>query len=718
MEIRGTIEEIYMRDFSSFNSYNSIIKIKDDHGNDYIVKGYFPYVRKKERVIVDVEPDKDGNMYVATGLKFIQEYNLFSLFKIVTTIKGIGQKTGKEIVDAVAKKRAKEKKPLVVSTIDEFYQDIEAVNIDAKYKKLIQNKLREFAIVDELVYIFGNSMPYRNLLNMASKIVLENKAEQVLSNLYLLVDFDPTLNINRLDTYIRREFNYDYTNRDRIEAYIKYAFHKFAIEYKFTILERDVLINYVQKTARVQYHYIAKVLDDMVEAGLVVKIDDKYMLKKYYEIEKYIAEKFKAIISQPIDEYIAGEVIYVIEQIIKHTEEETGIAFSDEQINAVKNAFLNRISIITGGAGTGKSTIIKLIYKIAKHLGLDPIVMTPTGKAANRLSDLGARTIHFVLGWDGVKANQRVHNKFIIIDEASMVDLEIAYELLSNIDDKIFLVFVGDPYQLPAVGSGALFEVMINSELFTISVLSHVYRQKGTSEILDLAHAINARNYQRIIGYVNKSGEQLKITVATPEKIVNAIKYLLSQNPNNIIILTPVRNIFIGNFNSSRFNYLARKFVKSHARVICIENDYERMVFNGDMGIITRGHLDSLYSDAYSDETIKVLFNGKEHEYNSFAISRYLEPAYAITVHKAQGSEFEEVVIIPILSEHVRYWDKKTLYTAVTRAKKKLIILTDLNYTQIFQHILTKREVSPKSYFADYMSRLSSGGDLLERITE
>lgn len=718
MEIRGTIEEIYMRDFSSFNSYNSIIKIKDDHGNDYIVKGYFPYIRKKERVIVDVEPDKKGDSYIATGLKFLQEYNLFSLFKIVTTIKGIGQKTGKEIVDAVAKKRAKEKKPLVVSTIDEFYQDIEAVNIDAKYKKLIQNKLREFAIVDELVYIFGNSMPYRNLLNMASKIVLENKAEQVLSNLYLLVDFDPTLNINRLDTYIRREFNYDYTNRDRIEAYIKYAFHKFAIEYKLTILERDVLINYVQKTARVQYHYIAKVLDDMVEAGLVVKIDDKYMLKKYYEIEKYIAEKFKAIISQPIDEYIAGEVIYVIEQIIKHTEEETGIAFSDEQINAVKNAFLNRINIITGGAGTGKSTIIKLIYKIAKHLGLDPIVMTPTGKAANRLADLGARTIHFVLGWDGVKANQRVHDKFIIIDEASMVDLEIAYELLSNIDDKIFLVFVGDSYQLPAVGSGALFEVMINSELFTISVLSHVYRQKGTSEILDLAHAINAKNYQRIIGYVNKSGEQLKITVATPEKIVNAIKYLLSQNPNNIIILTPVRNIFIGNFNSSRFNYLARKFVKSHARVICIENDYERMVFNGDMGIITRGHLDSLYSDAYSDETIKVLFNGKEHEYNTFAISRYLEPAYAITVHKSQGSEFEEIVVIPILSEHVKYWNKKTLYTAVTRAKKKLIILTDLNYQQIFQHILTKREVSPISYFSDYMSRLSGGGDLLERITE
>lgn len=718
MEIRGTVKSIRWRDLSRSRSNNQIIVVQSDDGKDYVVSGFFPYLRKNERIILDIKESNKEGLFVSTGLKFEIEYNLYSLYKILTTIRGIGDKTGKKIVSAVAEKRSKEGKPLVVATIDEFYRDIEELDVvDTKFKELIRNKIYEFALVDELLYIFGESMAYRDLLNIATRLVQINKVEVVLENLYNLVDFEPNININRLDTYVLREFNYDKTNPNRLFAFIKYAFHKFAIDYKFTLVDKDLLTRRVQKLAKVPIGPIVQALDQLVLTGEVVKLANGYMLKEYYEMEKTIAEKFKKKLDTPITEYIPNELLYMADQIIEHESSELGIDLSDEQKDAIRNVFLNRISIITGGAGTGKSTVIKLIYKIAKHAGLDPIVLAPTGKAANRLAELDAKTIHFALGWDGIKSNEKIRNKFIIVDEASMVDLRIMYELVKNINDDVFLVLVGDPYQLPPVGAGAIFEVMIRTNLFNTTMLKTIYRQQGNADLLELAYAINRRDYGKVIDFINKQSNSVKILIAKPVDIVESVKYLLNMDTNNVIVLTPIRNIYIGSFHVNNFNRAALTQVSDSIRVICVENDYERKVFNGEIGyLVGRTNFRHIMEkeDLANDKTFKIIFNGREHEYDLFSAQRYIEPAYSITVHKAQGSEFDGIVAIPLMSEHVKYWNKRLLYTAVTRAKNKLLILTDINFQQTLYNILMKREIPPKSYFEHYMAELiSEGGDTL-----
>jgi len=272
---------------------------------------------------------------------------------------------------------------------------------------------------------------------MSDYIISHDLQKQIIEDPYKLIDVNPSLNIKQLDEYVMREFNVDKTNLNRVAAYVKSNMYHYLNDYKLGIVSKEQIIRSCSKYAQVPSYLVGQTIDNMCAAGELVKFEDNtYMVARYFQLEKDIATRLYELLTVAIDEFVPAEVEYHITT----TYANAGF-YSEEQIEAIKMAFNNRVSIITGGAGTGKSTVIKAIYEIADSLDLQPIAVAPTGKAADRLSELGGKTIHYSIGWDGLQAQRQLHNQFYIIDESSMMDIDILAEFLKSIPEKCFIVF-------------------------------------------------------------------------------------------------------------------------------------------------------------------------------------------------------------------------------------------------------------------------------------
>jgi exodeoxyribonuclease V alpha subunit len=703
MEIRGKIKKILWRNYNNLNKNNHIILIETDDGQEYKVSGRFPNLFKNEKIIIEVNDIPNGDLYQATGHKFMIEYNLYSLQKILTVIKGIGKKTAEKILDEVSELFQKDGKITEVSSLDEFipYLDkLKTVPQDAI--NIIKSKLKEFMIVDELFNIFGRYIEPNEAFNIAARIVENNYYEIVMENYYRLIDIAPDLNIRRLDEFIKKEFNIDHTNPARILAYIKHVLYSFATDYKHTIVEENMFLNRVMKSAKIDIKTIKQTIE--LYKNEFEFIDNYIIDKKLYEKETEIADKLYEILTTDVDVNYNQEMIM---KYINTLSNKYKVSLAPEQTQAVLNAFFTKVSLITGGAGTGKSTVISFIYDIALNLGYNPVVLAPTGKAASRLEEYDAKTIHFAIGWNGVDASVKLNNDFIIIDEASMVDIDIFYHFLDKIDPKARLILVGDPYQLPPVGVGAPFELLIRSKLITNTELKRVYRQEH-SHLLDLAYSVNSRNYGKVLEIISNATKDTisTIRITDKEQLNNIIKIMVNKSDSKFMLLLPLKNDNASYINSKYINKLADSILTSknitNRKVICIENDYTNKVFNGQIG--------TYLGVEFSNSKIlhKMFFNNKMIMYSNLEFERYIDYAYALTIHKSQGSEYD-TVIIPILSDHINFWDKKLLYTAVTRAKKKIIFIVDMNFDVNLRNILIKREIVPKSYFVNKLSDMIKG---------
>ena len=422
-----------------------------------------------------------------------------------------------------------------------------------------------------------------------------------------------------------------------------------------------------------------------------------------------------------------------IEQRIHNIEKQTGMQLDEHQVQAVKEAVRNGLLVITGGPGTGKTTTINTIIRYFEMEGMDIFLAAPTGRAAKRMSEttgFEARTIHRMLelngGMEGSAGFERnetnpLETDLVIIDEMSMVDITLMNSLLKAISPGTRLILVGDINQLPSVGPGSVLKDIIQSEAFNVVMLTKIFRQASTSDIIVNAHKINRGEE---VSLDNKSMDFFFLKRYEADIIINVVLQLVKQKlpkfvdatPYDIQVLTPMRKGLLG---VERLNGILQQYLnppdkskreKEHGdmvfregdKVMQTKNNYQLEweirtkfgltvdkgmgIFNGDMGIITE------INDFA--ETMTVEFDeGRKVEY-SYKLLDELELAYAITIHKSQGSEYPAVVI-PLLNGPSMLMNRNLLYTAVTRARKCVTLVgNDTTFNQMIQNTSQQKRYS------------------------
>lgn len=384
-----------------------------------------------------------------------------------------------------------------------------------------------------------------------------------------------------------------------------------------------------------------------------------------------------------------------VAKVIPRVEKQTGLQLADTQKQAIETVLNHKVAIITGGPGVGKTTIVDSILKIMQSKCLSVALCAPTGRAAKRLTEttgFKAKTIHRLLGFNpdtrSFKHDQSnpLPIDALVVDEASMIDTVLLHHLLLAIPDHAALLFVGDVDQLPSVGPGAVLMDMIRSEIFPTVRLTEIFRQAADSKIIVNAHRIN----QGELPLPNESMKSDFYTIYADSaegmqaQLIDLVSerlplYLNCDPLSDIQVLTPMNRGGLGSVAlnvilQDKLNGLAEPKVTRYGftfapgdKVIQTVNNYEKEVFNGDIGFITQVNLEA--------SVVKVTFDYRVVEY-AFADLDELNLAYAISIHKSQGSEFPVVVML-LSVQHYMLLARNLLYTGVTRGKRMVVLIAE-----------------------------------------
>ena len=436
---------------------------------------------------------------------------------------------------------------------------------------------------------------------------------------------------------------------------------------------------------QVSEEIVSENIDSSVRDGGLIRENELIWLKSFYHAEIGICRELKRLQTAP------SHLRQVhVEKALTWVEEKLQIEFAPEQKTAIAQSIQEKVHIITGGPGTGKSTITRAILTISEKLTGSILMAAPTGRAAKRMTEITgkkASTIHSMLEMDfvsgGFKRNKENPLKcdLLIVDEASMIDTLLFYQLLKAIPSSTRLILIGDIDQLPSVGAGNVLKDLLASETLGFTRLTQIYRQAAHSKIVTNAHRINKGEFPEFLG-----GSDFKfVENETQEEIVATIIDLVTKRLpakfhfhkfEDIQVLSPMKRGLIG---SENLNVVLQKELNPSIAPLCrmgrtfhvndkvmqIRNDYEKLVFNGDVGTILSIDL--------SNQLLAVRFEDRRVEY-SFSEIDDLVLAYAVSIHKYQGSECP-CIIIPLHMSHFKMLHRNLLYTGITRGKKLVILV-------------------------------------------
>ncbi|CAM0117454.1 ATP-dependent RecD-like DNA helicase [Rhabdochlamydiaceae symbiont of Dictyostelium giganteum] len=426
-------------------------------------------------------------------------------------------------------------------------------------------------------------------------------------------------------------------------------------------------------------------LEESIQSKQLISYEGMISLKPFHLAEKGIVREMKRLLSNPCELRSVNH-----EKAILWSEEKLNITFAEEQKLAIIAAVKDKVHIITGGPGTGKSTITKAILRITEKLTDSILLAAPTGRAAKRMSEITgkkASTIHGLLEMDfqsgGFKRglDNPLKCDLLIIDEASMIDTFLLFQLLKAIPSMARVVLIGDIDQLPSVGAGTVLRDLIDSNCIEVTKLTQIFRQAAHSKIVTNAHLINQGKFPELFN----TFDFRFIEGESPELIVSAIKDLISGPKSlrsrfhifeDVQVLSPMKRGLIGTENlnvvlqgvlNPSVTPLCRMGRTFHVgdKVMQIRNDYEKLIFNGDIGRILTIDL--------STQVLSINFDGRRVEYQ-FAEIDDLVLAYAVSIHKYQGSECP-CIIIPVHMSHFKMLHRNLLYTGITRGKKMVILI-------------------------------------------
>ena len=601
--------------------------------------------------------------------------------------KGVGVTLAKSIVDTLGK-----------NVLDEILKDESCLLLVPKMTAKKAHKIYETLSKYEeshqmIVYLTDLGFNMKDALDIYN-IYKKDTIANIEHNPYKLIE-DADVNFVKVDE-IALKFDIKENDERRIKACIIYIMNKILFTNSDTYLIYDEIVEGVFNYLKIDLDIdeFDLLLNELIEENKIVLLDDKYYLKEMYDSETNIVKEISYLINNKISKKDLDTRIEELESV-------NNIKYNDKQKEAIKKSLENNITIITGGPGTGKTTIIKAIcelYMEINKLDFDDApnkiaLLAPTGRASKRMSEstlLPASTIHRFLKWNK-ETNEFLINEYnktfqnlIIIDEVSMIDLKLLDSLFRGLTRNIKLVLVGDHHQLPSVGPGNILKDLIESDLIDTIYLDTLYRQDENSYIPTLAQEIKNNELSDTFLETKSDYTFLKCSsLSIKENLKNLCKQLVDKGYDykRVQIMAPMyagingidnlnkelQAIFNPNDNSKNEIKYGDVIYRENDKVLQLVNMPEENIYNGDIGVIKNILKIERKTFIYID------FDGNLVKYESKDLNK-ITHGFIISIHKSQGSEFE-LIVMPICNSYKRMLYRKLIYTGITRAKKKLILI-------------------------------------------
>lgn len=706
MKLTG--EVIKVRYVNEENGY-SVFDLNTSDGEIKIV-GIFDSVNVGESLEVEGEftyDNKYGEQLNVTSYQKKLPSSITEIQKYLASgiISTIGTKNASYIVEQFGKESLN-------IVFDETDRLIEVRGIGKKSIEKIKKSVEELKFSKNILFHLSGLGISLSLSKKIYNIFRENTLEVINENPYKLIKNVKGIGFLKADE-IALKNNLDKNSPYRIESAIIYVLNQKAINFGHVYYPKEKLTDEVSKLIGVEKELIEPVYMNLLLSSEVV-IDNSFEESNVYLDYLYISESYIAskLAKMALNEDF--KILFDIDKEIKTAIKSLSIKLSDIQINAISSCFKENISIITGGPGTGKTTIINTISKIYLDNGYNISLCAPTGRAAKRIEEttgIEAKTIHRMLGYIPSSYDDIGHFEYnednpletdlIIIDEMSMVDVVLFEKLLRGIKDNTRLIIVGDVDQLPSVGAGNVLRDLINSEKIKYTKLVDIFRQSENSNIIVNAHKIN-NGQEPILN--EKNSDFFFLKTESPAITRNIVVDLISKRlpkaygydfSKDIQILTQSRKGICGVFELNRLLQdilnpkneeidellVGNKLFRVNDKVMQTKNNYNLSffdsdgeenfgVYNGDMGHI-------IFIDKSSKKLTVEMDDKRLIDYTLEDLDN-LELAYAITIHKSQGSEFKSV-IIPMFDGYRLLQTRNLLYTAITRAKENIVLVGDKN---------------------------------------
>jgi len=681
-EIFGVIERfVYQNQETGF----SVLILKTKEKLPVTVTGNFVNIHDGQEIYLQgawIYNQKFGKQFQTTSYYSKLPSNISGLKKYLASglIKGIGPVYADKIVD-----HFKEQTLIIIDTMPHRLSEIAGIG-KKRIEQIAQSWGDQKYIAQIMIFLQEKGVT----TNYATKIYKKYKDKSIdllTEDPYRLIYDIWGIGFKTADM-IAQNLGFELASVKRVKAGILFNLHE-ATKQGHLYQELNNLKNCTFKLLDLsadlhasQIKFALHQLHDEQKIKLITYKDEHYLTTTaFYFSEKSLATKIQDILSYASSRNFNNKSLYDALQEHQH------IQLNEQQQTGILSTFQNKISVITGGPGTGKTTLIKALLSLLEREKLSYKLAAPTGRAAKRMMEGTGRqatTIHRLLEVDPATM-QFQHNEqnalkidFLIIDEASMIDVFLALAIIKAVPLQAHLVFIGDIHQLPSVGPGNFLHDLIKSGKVATTMLAHIFRQAQNSMIVTNAHKIN-QGHMPSTDLPDCKKDFYFIKEDKPENAIEYIKNIYKEklpaykiSPSQAIVLSPMNKGAVG---TQQLNHTLQAFLnptqklsttfagvtfKLNDRVMQIRNNYDKKVFNGDIGTIETIDLDEkCMSIAFDYTTVIYLFD----ELNELTL------AYALTIHKSQGSEYD-AVIIPIFMQHFTLLQRNLLYTAITRAKK------------------------------------------------
>ncbi|MDR3144172.1 MAG: ATP-dependent RecD-like DNA helicase [Puniceicoccales bacterium] len=688
--IGGVLDRIIFRNDATFYS---IVEVKTGSGNDTVTAcGVFPGVQCGETLTMTgnwVTHEKHGKQLNVESFKAELPSDVKGIRRYLGSglIEGIGKIYAKKIVDYFGAETFK-----ILSTESARLMEIEGIG-EFRASKIKEAWDSQFAIRDIMIFLqtYGVTtalcMKLYEKYGHGTRAILETNPYRVAQEVH-------GVGFKTADR-IAKNIGLPTTHTSRIDAGIMHIL-SLCEDDGNTCIPRQRLLKSAQILLELSPDRINERVENLIAFGrLCVIADDIIQRMTVRKMEETIEKCLKGIL---LDKRSTLPDIWT-ERAIEWSQQHECLSFSAEQISAIEIALTNKISILSGGPGTGKTTILRAIVAILAAKKAKVVLCAPTGRAAQKISETtgySAQTIHRLLQYKPSE-NVFMHNEgtplsvdFVVVDEVSMVDTFLASSLLKAIPTTAHVLLVGDSDQLPSVGPGNVLGDMIKSGKFHVTRLNRIFRQEACSEIVSVAHAImnsgnNCPTSVRSLDAIDPARDFHFIEAETPEDCLEKIaelckKYLpvwYNVDPiEDVQVLVPVHRGTVGteNLNATLQNVFVEMErgatwtqLRIGDKVIQTRNNYDKNIFNGDLGRV-------LFLDG-DGHSAAVKFNGEVVSLDRKNLSD-VALAYAISIHKSQGSEFP-IVIVALLRQHYIMLQRNLIYTAITRGRNKVFIVGD-----------------------------------------
>ncbi len=707
IEISGRLIKIIFH--SESNQFTvGVFKLYDLNEKEVTVTGYFPKFNKDLLIALNgayIEHPRFGMQFQVNHYRRILPTDRDSIIAYLKSplFKGIGKGFAEKIVDTFGD-----------DVLNQLKEDISIIRRIKGYTKIKEDAIYEGLILageseEAMKFFTTHGLGIRNIMRL-DRVYGTKVLEIVRENPYRLVEEVDGIGFSTADK-LALSIGFEVDDPRRLRAAMMMMVLNECMRTGDSYVEFDALERLFMKEFSDQQHNFDSILNDCVRQNKIVRVDQHYFHPSQYTTELFIVKYFETYPNEILDPVESSD----LDQVLLEREHRLAIHYDELQSSAIRTFFSESITILTGGPGTGKTTVVGAMIDLYKKLYTSSSVVccAPTGRAAKRLNELTgteSTTIHALLKWD-LEANTFGKNESdplsldcLIIDEFSMVDTWLFGNLLKACSNVKKILIVGDVDQLPSVSPGSVLNDLIESNRFKVIALQTIYRQKEGSDVIELAHQIrenrvDLQDLTKDIRWIDCSAIEAK------QLILKIFSQALEKgySVSDIQVLAPMYNRQAG---IDALNHAVQKMVnppthehpefqvgyvtyREGDKILQLKNQPNDDVYNGDIGILIE--VIHAKDDENKQNRLVVDFDGRIVEYTSESFIN-ITLAYCISIHKSQGSEYP-IVILPILNEQKNMLQRRLLYTAITRASKSLILIGEKN---AFLYGLSKKDENPR----------------------